>query len=58
MRLFRKKVIDETEEEINKYPGKKRKKVRLLLEEYDKGKILQVDKNIDNKEYIKSKEKK
>lgn len=56
MKLFRKKVIDEVEEEIRKYPRKERAKMRLLLEEYNKGKVLQVDKDIDNKEYLKSKE--
>ena len=56
MQLFHKKFIDETEEEIKKYPRKERKRMRLLLEEYNKGKVLQVDKDIDNKEYIKSKE--
>lgn len=54
MGLFRKKKVDEIEEEIKKYPKKERKMLRLLLDEYNKGKILQVDKDIDNKEYVKS----
>jgi len=34
------------------------KKDKLLLEEYNKGKILQVDTGLDNKEYLKSLEDK
>lgn len=57
MRLFhKKKPIDETEEEIRKYHRRQRNKIRLLLEEYNKGKILRPDEDIDNKEYLKSKE--
>lgn len=54
MGLFRKKKVDEIEEEIKKYPRKERAKLKLLLEEYNKGKVIQIDKDIDNKEYLKS----
>jgi hypothetical protein len=44
------------EKEIKKYPRKERKKLRLLLEEYNKGKVLRPNEDVDNKEYIKSQE--
>jgi len=57
MRLFhKKKPIGENEKEINKYPKKQRKKLVFLLGEYNKGKILRPNEDIDNKEHLKSKD--
>jgi len=44
------KLYKKRKEKISKHQEK-------LLKDYEEGKILQIDKNIDNKEYLKSKEK-
>jgi len=43
---------------IFKRKSKRQSKDELLLEEYEKGRILQVDGKTDNKEYFKSLEEK
>lgn len=43
---------------MNFFKSKKKKKLRelKLLEDYEKGKILQIDNDINNKEYFKFRE--
>jgi hypothetical protein len=48
------KVSSDIQEELKKIPRKQRKKALRLLEEYHKGLVLIVDKDIDNKELINS----
>jgi hypothetical protein len=42
----------ELNKELKKYPRKNRKKLRELYIQYQKGLILQVGNNIDNKKYL------
>jgi len=44
------------EVELKKYPRKRRKKLRKLYNQYKRGQVLRPCENIDNKEYISSRE--
>jgi len=50
---FKKKEVDPIEKQLKKYPRKRRAKMRELYELYNKGKVLVVDKAVDNKELMR-----
>jgi len=55
MKLFKRKkkeAKDEIEKLIKRYPRKRRAKMRELYNDYQNGKILQPDKDVDNKQYL------
>ena len=54
--IFKKKELSELEVELRKYPKKRRARLKQLYEQYQKGQILQVGKDIDNKEFILSRQ--
>jgi len=51
-----KKELSEIEIELKKYPKKRRGKLMELYNKYQKGQILKIGEDIDNKEFILSKE--
>lgn len=40
---------------LNIFRSKDKKKEKFILDEFEKGRILQVDNNIDNKEFLREK---
>ena len=54
MKLFKKKVETSEIPELNKIPKKRRAMAIKLLNEYDNGLVIVVNKDIDQKEYIKN----
>jgi len=58
-KLFKKKVqennsLNYNQEDLAKLPKKRRKNALRLLEEYNKGLIIEVDKDINQKDFIKT----
>jgi len=58
-KLFKKKVqennsLNYNPEDLNKLPRKRRKNALRLLEEYNKGLIIEVDRDINQKDFIKT----
>jgi len=42
---------------LNKFKRKRKIRNEMIMKEYEAGRILQVDNNIDNKEYLKKTDK-
>lgn len=54
-KILKKKELSELDLELKKYPKKRRVRMKELYDQYQKGMILKINEDIDNKEYILSK---
>jgi len=56
MQLFKKKIkdekVEELKKELKKYPRKKRKHLLELYNQFEKGRFLRINEDIDNKQLI------